>query len=234
MHDVWIRLARYCEAPLTGGEALVQVTAWWQGRGNGELSCFASCTSWAIIAKATTVQEHRYIYAMLQIDITSFKSGVHHVELTPDPADLELDSDTYSDIHVLARLDCHRDRILVSLDVHGIAVLTCDRTLQEYDQPLEGTYQVLFGPERMVGAESDNFDEVRVLHPSDRAIDVTDLVRDTLLLAVPQRKIAPGADQEEIQMEFGATASEDRAQSDIDPRWDALRELRDRSDSSSN
>jgi len=175
---------------------------------------------------------------MLQIDITSFKSGVHHVELTPDAEDLELDPDAFSDIHVLARLDCHRDRILVSLDVHGVTTLTCDRTLQEYDETLEGTYQVLFGPERMVGAESENFDEVRVPHPSDREIDVTDLVRDTLLLAIPQRKIAPGAEDEEIQMQFGATASDEEAEdgppSDIDPRWEALRELRDSADSNGN
>jgi uncharacterized protein len=176
---------------------------------------------------------------MLQIDITSFKSGVHHVELAPDADELELDPDAFSDIHVLARLDCHRDRILVSLDVHGVTTLTCDRTLQEYDETLEGTYQVLFGPERMVGAESDNFDEVRVLHPSDREIDVTDLVRDTLLLAIPHRKIAPGAEEEEIQMQFGAAAAEEEAEgegppSDIDPRWEALRELRDSSDANSN
>lgn len=171
---------------------------------------------------------------MLQIDITSFKSGVHYVELTPDADDLELDPDSFFDIHVLARLDCHRDRILVSLDVHGVTTLTCDRTLQEYEETLDGTYQVLFGPERMVGAESDNFDEVRVLHPSDRVIDVTDLVRDTLLLAIPHRKIAPGAEQKEIQMEFGADASNDASQSDIDPRWEALRELRDDADAAGN
>lgn len=168
---------------------------------------------------------------MLTIDITAFQSGVHHVELTPDPEELDLDADAFSDIHVLARLDCHRDRILAALDVQGVTTLTCDRTLQAYEQPLEGTYQVLFGPERMVGAESDNFDEVRVLHPSDREIDVTDLVRDTLLLAIPQRKVAPGADEEEIPLTFGATPdgedAEDGPPSDIDPRWEALRELRD-------
>ena len=169
---------------------------------------------------------------MLQIDITSFQSGVHHVELTPDPDEVDLDPDTFSGIHVLARLDCHRDRILASLDVQATAELTCDRTRQLYEQPLDGTYQVLFGPERMVGAESDNFDEVRVLDPSDRTIDVTDLVRDTVLLAVPQRKVAPGAEDEEIQLQFGAPdTDEEDAQSDIDPRWDALRELRDDADS---
>lgn len=170
---------------------------------------------------------------MLEIDITSFQSGVHHVELSPDPDEVDVDPDTFSDIHVLARLDCHRDRILVGLDAHATATLTCDRTRRDYDQPLEGTYQVLFGPERMVGAESDNFDEVRVLDPTDRAIDVTDLVRDTLLLAVPQRKIAPGAEEEDIQMQFGTPENDgEDAQDDIDPRWEALRELRDDAENS--
>ncbi len=171
---------------------------------------------------------------MLEIDITSFQSGVHHVELAPDPDKIDLDPDTFSDVHVLARLDCHRDRILVGLDAHATATLTCDRTRRQYDEPLEGSYQVLFGPERMVGAESESFDEVRVLDPTDRAIDVTDLVRDTLLLSVPHRKIAPGAEDEDIQLQFGATAGgEDGAQDDIDPRWEALRELRDDAGSSS-
>ena len=171
---------------------------------------------------------------MLQIDITSFQSGVHRVALTPSPDEVDLDPDTFSDIHVIARLDCHRDRILVTLDVQALAELTCDRTMRPYEQPLEGTYQVLFGPERMVGAESDAFDEVRVLDPSDRSIDVTDLVRDTLLLSIPQRKVAPGAKDAEIQLQFGASsADEDDETQDIDPRWEALRELRDEADGAS-
>lgn len=171
---------------------------------------------------------------MLTIDITSCKSGVHHVELTPDPDEVNLDPETFTDIHVTARLDCRHDRILATLDVYGMATLTCDRTLQTYEQPLEGTYQVLFGPEQMVGADSDAFDEVRVLHPSDREIDVTDLVRDTLLLAVPQRKVAPGAEEQDIQLQFGATDEDEDAKQAIDPRWEALRELRDDSDAARN
>lgn len=165
---------------------------------------------------------------MLRIDITSFKSGVYHVELAPTAEDLELDPAEFEDIRVEARLDCHRDRILVSMAVRGVATLTCDRTLQEYQETLEGDYRVLFGPERMVGAESENFDEVRPLHPSDREIDVTDLVRDTLLLAVPHRKVAPGAEEKDIQLEFGpAEPAEEEEAQEIDPRWEKLRELRE-------
>lgn len=172
---------------------------------------------------------------MLRIDITPFTSGVHHVELSPDPEDLELEAEKFENIHVEARLDCHRDRILVTMTVRGVATLTCDRTLREYQETLEGEYRVLFGPEHMVGADHDHFDEVRPLHPSDREIDVTDLVRDTLLLAIPHRKVAPGADQEDIQMQFGpAEPVEEDEPRDIDPRWEKLRELRESKDEAGN
>lgn len=202
-----------------------------------ELGTAQKSKSWAVGAKRRLPLDPMYTRCpifMLEIDITSFQSGVHHVELTPDPDEVDLDPNTFSDVHVLARLDCHRDRILVSLDAHATAELTCDRTQRLYDQPLEGAYQVLFGPEHMVGAESDSFDEVRVLDPTDRTIDVTDLVRDTLLLSVPQRKVAPGAEDEDIQLQFGTPADDDEdAQDDIDPRWEALRELREDTGNSS-
>ncbi len=172
---------------------------------------------------------------MLQIDITSCKSGVHHVALSPEAGDLELDPDRFENIRVEARLDCHHDRILVDMDVRGVATLTCDRTLREYREPLEGSYRVLFGPEHLVGAEGGHYDEVRPLHAHDREIDVTDLVRDTLLLAIPHRKVAPGAEQEDLPMEFGpAGPAEEEQQPDIDPRWEALRKLREDREGASN
>lgn len=166
---------------------------------------------------------------MLQIDITPFKAGdSHRVELSPSPEALDLDDpDKFSDIHVNARLDVHRDRILVTAHVEGRATLTCDRTLQEYEQPLYGEYSVLFGPPEMVGEEGEAFEEVRPLDPADREIDLTGIVRDTLLLAIPQRKVAPGAEDQDIQTEFGAPDEADDEDEPIDPRWDALRELRD-------
>lgn len=164
---------------------------------------------------------------MLAIDITPFKSGVHHVEKRPDPEEVELEPDEFEHLYVQARLDCHRDRILVTLRVQATATLTCDRTLRNYKEEIEGTYRVLFGPERLAGQESDRYDEVRPFDPSNQEIEITDLVRDTLLLSIPHRKVAPGAEEEEITTQFGAPEDEEEREEDIDPRWEALRELRD-------
>lgn len=162
---------------------------------------------------------------MLTIDITSLSTGIHHLELVPSASEVNLDPSTFEDIQVDVVLQYHRDRILVKLHATAVAELTCDRTLKPYEENIEGAYNVLFGPPSMVGQEGEEFEEVRPLDPSDREIDLTDVVRDTLLLSVPQRRIAPGAEEEAITREFGA--SEDEDDEAIDPRWNDLKKLTD-------
>lgn len=162
---------------------------------------------------------------MLTVDITSFSSGIHHLEFRPSAEDAGLDPTTFDDVQVEAELQCHHDRILVRLRAAATAELTCDRTLQSYEQAVDGEYSVLFGPPSMVGQEGEEFEEVRPLSPSDREIDLTDVVRDTLLLALPQRQVAPGAEEEPIDRAFGEP--EDDESDAIDPRWSELQQLRD-------
>ena len=164
---------------------------------------------------------------MLTLDITSLSTGIHHLDLAPSADQVNLDPSTFDDIELEVVLQYHRDGILVQMDACATAELTCDRTLQAYDQPIEGHYDVLFGPPSMVGQEGEEFDEVRPLEPSDREIDLTDIVRDTLLLSIPQRRIAPGAEEESITREFGAVEEEDADETPVDPRWSALEELKD-------
>lgn len=162
---------------------------------------------------------------MLTVDITSLSPGIHHMEFDPSAEEAGLDPTTFEDVHVEAELQSHRDRILVKLKVDAVAELTCDRTLQAYDQPVEGRYSLLFGPPSMVGQEGEEFEEVRPLDSSDREIDLTDVVRDTVLLALPQRQVAPGAEDEPIAEEFGDVDEDD--DEPIDPRWSELRKLKD-------
>lgn len=163
---------------------------------------------------------------MLTIDITSLPEGIHHLELDPSPGDVNLDPATFDDVRLDVVLQHHRDRILVKLQATATAELTCDRTLRPYDQAIEGAYNVLFGPPSMVGQEGEEFDEVRPLDSSDREIDLTDVVRDTLLLAIPQRRVAPDAEDEPITQTFGDT-SEESDEGPADPRWNELQKLKE-------
>lgn len=161
---------------------------------------------------------------MLKIRITHLKPGIHEYSLDPTPEELDLDSELFSNIHVDVRLDYSGDRVLASFETTATAVLECDRTLVLFEQPVNGSYTLLYVPPDMVSASGEEIEEVRVLQPTDNEIDLTQPVRDTILLSIPARRIAPGAEDLEIQTTFGA--SEEQEEDEVDPRWEALRKLR--------
>ena len=54
---------------------------------------------------------------MLRIDIQPLSNGVHELDLTPSPEDLDVDAASFSDIHVDVRLDISLSRIYVQFTV---------------------------------------------------------------------------------------------------------------------
>ncbi len=156
---------------------------------------------------------------MLRINVAALKPGVHHLEVRPEAEALGLEPDVFRDVEVEIRLDVQRERLLVRLTARAVATLECDRTLVLFDQPVEGDYMMLFAPPEMAAELEASGEDVRVLSPADPEIDLSDEVRDTLLLAIPVRKVAPGAEELELPMQFGF-------EGETDPRWDALRKLR--------
>lgn len=164
----------------------------------------------------------RSVTAMFTIEIGALEPGLHALRFAPDVRSLDLDPEKFMDIEVHARLDVTERRILVRLNARATARLVCDRTLRPFDQLIEGTHHLLFAPPESLDAGDDVYDEVRPMDATENEIDVTDAVRDTILLAVPARCVAPGAEHEEIPTEFGAP-EEDHT---IDPRWAALRALK--------
>lgn len=168
---------------------------------------------------------------MLHIDLSPFGEGVHSFTLEPTPDMLDLDPEMFSDVLVDVHLTRQRERVLVLMDARATAALTCDRTLRPFEQEVKGDYGVLFAPPDAAVSEDDEaFEEVREWTPSDQHLDVTDMVRDTLMLALPQRRVAPGAEQEDIETRFGAAESGEER---IDPRWEKLRQLKEQEDSAS-
>lgn len=165
---------------------------------------------------------------VLRVHIASLSDGLHTEDLQPSATDLELDPEVFSEIRVALRLDVHGRRILAMFDVQASARLECDRTLGMYSQPIEGSHAVLFvPPEAADEVDGDNDDEVRILPDADTDIDLTEPVRDTLLLAVPLRHVSPAGEALEMQTTFG------EADADGDGPWAALRALRPDAESDS-
>ena len=161
---------------------------------------------------------------MLKIDIRSLSNGVHDLSFTPSPEEIGISEDDFADLNLKVRLDIASNRLYVRITISAVAALVCDRTSVDYTLPIKGSYAVVFVPPSEIDDEEPR-EDLRPLIQGAEDIDLTTIVRDTLLLAVPIRKIAPGADEEDIPTSFGEPDD-----SDIDPRWKALKELKSDSD----
>jgi uncharacterized protein len=154
---------------------------------------------------------------MISVPILGLDDGVHPFTLSPSAEDADVDAEVFRDIRVDGLLSITNGRILVSFDASATATLLCDRTLVPFDFEASDSFSVLYAPPGPVTEEDD--DAVRELAAHTEALDLTEAVRDTLMLALPARRIAPGAEDVEIQTSYGSP--------EIDDRWEALRSLKE-------
>ena len=157
----------------------------------------------------------------LLVDIGTLDYGSHELEVAAAPEDLDLDPESFSAIRVALNVDVGEQRISMSMSAEAIATLTCDRTLVRFNEHVSGTYFVIYEREAKSNADADESGELRHLPSTELSVDIAPDVRDTLLLAVPLRKVAPEADAVDLDLSYGSPD-----ESDVDPRWKALEALR--------
>lgn len=156
------------------------------------------------------------IPTVVTVPLAGLDAGTHVLELTPTAEAADLDPTQFRDLRIEATLDLGDARCWIRFTASATATLLCDRTLVLYDTPVQGEHAVLFARDV---EEVHEDEEVYPFNPAtDRFLNITDPVRDTLLLALPVRRVAPGAEEIELPTTFGADPD-----SSTDPRWDALR-----------
>lgn len=153
---------------------------------------------------------------MLKIDLTAPQGG--QFELVA--SDLDLDPEVFSNIQVNLEVRQSDDTLRVIIGVQSDALLECDRTLKEFVKPIRNTQELLllkYGQEPNADVTTEQIE----LEPRQRMLDLTSVARDALILAIPVRKVAPEAEELQIQTIFGAPAEES------DHRWSALLAMRE-------
>ena len=138
---------------------------------------------------------------------------------------------------LLAKVELDKTESLLTLhfDIKGTVRLTCDRSLEEFDQPVdvEETLRIRYGPEN---AELD--DDMWQITPDTQEINVAQHLYDFVGLSLPMKKLHPrfveeldeNSDEDILiysSRQAGDSDSEDDSDDDddIDPRWDALKNL---------
>lgn len=161
---------------------------------------------------------------MFSYKINEIPQGKSTAEYRPEDGLLDLNGMVYKELRLLVAFERREFAIRVDMGVSAEILLNCDRSLEDYWQQIEGSYSILFKAGIDEEVEEAQM-SVRRLDISGNIINIEDEVRDTILLAVPIRKVHPrfyDANGELTELELPQQSVDQ-----IDPRWDALRSLKE-------
>ncbi|AKD04115.1 DUF177 domain-containing protein [Pontibacter korlensis] len=138
-------------------------------------------------------------------------------------------------LHADVELDKTESLLTFHFDIKGHVRLTCDRSLEEFDHPVDeqATFRIRYGEEN---AELD--DDLWQITPNTQSINIAQHLYDYIGLSLPMKKLHPRFVEEEeddvdneqdiliYSSRTDSAADEDEDdEDDTDPRWDALRNL---------
>nr|WP_262908626.1 DUF177 domain-containing protein [Hymenobacter translucens] len=160
-------------------------------------------------------------------------SKTHHFAFELDRAFFEqFDQSLIQDGRLHADVVLDKTDLLLTLDFHiqGTVRLICDRSLDEFDQPIDVRNQLLV---RFGDRELELDENVLQITPDAQTLPIAQHLFDYIGLAIPMKKLHPryanepdenpDADSKLIFTTRKPDGDDDEDASD--PRWDALRNL---------
>ncbi|EAZ83253.1 YceD family protein [Algoriphagus machipongonensis] len=179
------------------------------------------------------------------IEVIKFVEGKHEIDFEISDSFFQHFEDNHlvEKGNMTIRVMMKKGANLIELDFHikGIVTLTCDRSLEEYDQPLEFHESMLY----KYGSEEKEINEDVIMITRDTpSINVAQLIYEFILLNLPSKKIHPDyrneLDEEDYEGEGSLVYIDDQdfedeeldedsvESTDIDPRWASLKNLKNK------
>lgn len=149
-----------------------------------------------------------------------------------------LEQDLIEHGNVRTHLVLDKSETMIRLDFHitGNAAQICDRSLDEYDQPVDTRQTMLL---KFGDHNEELSDEIELIERSTATINVARYVFDFLSLSLPMKRLHPRFRDEDdqdsdtdngklvYQSDPGVPDDDTDQPENIDPRWAALRKLSD-------
>ena len=110
---------------------------------------------------------------------------------------------------------------------HGSVVVTCDRCLDDMDQPIDTDNKLLV----KLGDTYSEDDDTVTIDENEGILDMSWFIYEFVMLAIPIKHVhAPGkcnsAMTQKLEELSGAVRSSEEEEEAIDPRWEALKHLK--------
>ncbi len=169
---------------------------------------------------------------MLKLDISGMADGEYEFTLVEPVSKLNCPFEEFvGDVHFEGTVRKLGHRYNLKAELKGTARLICDRSLIEFDEPIESELFMSFIADtkaflELTGQEHKH-NEV-IIREDYKYIDVSPYVMESLALELPLKRIAPEFRDKELKEIFPEVADKLREENenDIDDRWSKLKNIK--------
>lgn len=175
----------------------------------------------------TQIQCSAIFVLALKIDIRNITQRKKGFALTYKPEELKHMENVRFASDVTLSIDVHQTGVnsfVLKCQLEGKQILECSRTLKDFESPLNLDFEILaeLNSKSEKTIDVDNMDEEAYeiqIQSHQTEFDISEIVRQEVLLQEPMVPIDPQADTQEW---IEAEEEEEKT----DPRWDALKKLK--------
>lgn len=164
----------------------------------------------------------------MKIRIAGLENGTYTYDFEGSKDDIDLDEPFYDKYRTEVVLTKFDDQMILEVSTVSNARFTCDRCGIDYKRDVESKYKMVY-LFRNVDEPQEEAD-ITYLSPDTVNINITDDVRDYLILAVPMKKLCK-EDCKGLCYKCGTDLNKntcDCKQDEIDDRWSKLLELKNK------
>lgn len=171
------------------------------------------------------------------IPFTGLKIGKHQFDFNIDEKffkEFEYSLVKKGNLEVTLELDKQETMLLLHFHIKGDIFQNCDLCLSDFPTPLEIEENEIVKFSNDVNLE-DNTDEIIVLNKSEHELDVSALIYEYIMLAVPMfnrcndEGNTEWCDQVVIEkLRSFSAAAEEPEENLADPRWEALKNIKNK------
>jgi uncharacterized protein len=171
----------------------------------------------------------------MRIEVENLTAAAEPFEHTYRAEEIELDEEAarlVSDAAVRGRASRKGEEVRLRGEIRTEVELLCDRCASPERAPLEVEFDTSFVPQEAEAAKTENVElqkeDLLLSAYEGGAVDLDELVREQILLALPSRHLC-GEDCKGLCQKCGANLNEGHCsceQGEADPRWAALADLK--------
>lgn len=170
------------------------------------------------------------------IPFTSLKNGKHHFDFKINDAffnEFEYSPIKKADLSVDVEFNKQETMFVLDFVIKGEVELLCDRCNEEYMSPLHSNERLIF---KFGEEEEEQTEEIVILPRAEHEINLSNHIYEFVIVAIPLVHTHPDLENGEpgcnpetlaILKKLSLQESEEKPEITMDPRWEALKKLRD-------